>query len=315
MVDEMSGADAVARGRLPPELTSHCLTFITHPASEDVRVVPESAQDLRELRRMTEGIGDVGHACGAAKLARAPQSLLKIADDRLAGDEEEIGEDMPWPNEEAIRFDERLDTRAVSRALLEIVLDRDRLSVECERAEFRVALEKVEEARHHRDEPRTVTLEALVPLAVPVRVGDHEGAPPEPAPRKRDDHLGRGERTWPAHQRVKRARSPNDQLQDLGEPPRAEHREHDRARRGDPAAVQPARTEKKERQDPPEKAVPVEVRDGDRDHRGDRVPLRSDREVELSVEVSERGEKIVQRERTWRQTNRPTPRKIRPATM
>ena len=296
---------------------------------------------------------------------------------------------MPRSDEEALGLHERFDPWPVGGSFLQVVLNRDGLSVECERAELPVALEDVKEARHHRDEPRAVTLEALVPLAVPVRVRDHECAPPEPAPQKRDGarrekargdanghpakHIegvmdpdddareGRGgpeekdrcaifrghlgERDGGSHcqggvarrererrgvrdhglrcreearrvrERVKRARPPDDQLQDLGEPPRGEHREDDRAGRRDPAPVQAARAKEKERQDPPEEAVPVQIRERDGDDRGDEVSLRRDREVELGVEVPERGEKIVQRERTWRQTNSATPTTIRPATM
>src|SRR5438445_813618 len=100
-----------------------------------------------------------------------------------------------------------------------------------------------------------------------------------------------------------------------GEGPRGEDREHDRAGRGDPSTVQPTRAEKKEREDPPEEPVPVQVGEGNGDDRGHEIPLRGDREVELRVEVAERGEKVVQRERRWRQTKTPTPRTMRPTTM
>ena len=36
---------------------------------------------------MAERIGDVGHARGSAELARAAQSLLEVAEDRLTGHE------------------------------------------------------------------------------------------------------------------------------------------------------------------------------------------------------------------------------------
>ena len=81
---------------------------------------------------MAERVGDVRHARGTPELARAPEPLLKIADDRFAGDEEEVREDVPRPDEEPVGPDERFDSREVSGAFLEIVLDRDGLSIEGE---------------------------------------------------------------------------------------------------------------------------------------------------------------------------------------
>src|SRR2546430_4629537 len=100
---------------------------------------------------------------------------------------------MPRPDQEPVGPDERFDSPEVGGPFLEIVLDRDGLSVEGERAKVGVALEDVEETRHHRNEAGAVSLEPLVPLAVPVRVRDHEGAPAEAPPDERD--RARGEET------------------------------------------------------------------------------------------------------------------------
>src|SRR5712691_12642702 len=93
---------------------------------------------------------------------------------------------MPRPDEETLCAHEGLDPRPVLGALLEMVLDRDGLSVEREGAEVPVALKDVEEPRDHRDESRAIAFEPLVPLAVPVRVRDHERAPAETAPQEGD---------------------------------------------------------------------------------------------------------------------------------
>ena len=93
---------------------------------------------------------------------------------------------MPRPDQEPVGTDERFDSSEIGGAFLEIVLDRDGLSIEGERAKVGVALEDVEEARHHRNEAGAVSLEPLVPLAVPVRVRDHEGAPVKAPPDERD---------------------------------------------------------------------------------------------------------------------------------
>src|SRR5438477_2593755 len=135
---------------------------------------------------MAERVGDVRDARGPPELARAPEPLLKIADYRSAGDEEEVRQDMPRPDEGPVGSDERFDSREIGGPFLEIVLDRDGLSIERERAKVRVAFEDVQEARHHRNEAGAVSLEPLVPLAVPVRVRDHERAPTEAPPDERD---------------------------------------------------------------------------------------------------------------------------------
>src|SRR6266568_5470031 len=111
---------------------------------------------------MAERVGDVRDARGAPELAGAAEPLLQVADDRFAGNEKEVGEDVPRTDEQAIGSDERFDPGAIGRTLLEIVLDRDRLSVERERTEVGIALEAVEQVRHPRDEPRAVSLEPFV---------------------------------------------------------------------------------------------------------------------------------------------------------
>src|SRR5439155_6529503 len=62
----------------------------------------------------------------------------------------------------------------VLRSYLDVVLEHDRLTVERERRERRVALERVENAVDDRPEPQPEHLERDVPLAVPVGVGDDE---------------------------------------------------------------------------------------------------------------------------------------------
>ena len=132
VVDEVRRAHAIPGRRLPPELATHGLALVPHAAREDVRVIPESAQELRKLRRMAERIGDVRDARGAPELAGAAEALLQVADDRFPGNEKEVSEDVPGTNEEAIGTDERFDSRAIALAFLEIVLDRDGLAVERE---------------------------------------------------------------------------------------------------------------------------------------------------------------------------------------
>ena len=113
----------------------------------------------------------------------------------------------------------------------------------------------------------------------------------------RDDRLRRGQRVGRVRERLERARPSDDELDQLVDRPGIDHRQHDGRRRGDAAAVQPARANEKEREDPPKEAVPVQIGEGDGNDRSDKVALLGDGEVELGVEVAESGEEIVQRER------------------
>src|SRR2546430_15071743 len=84
---------------------------------------------------------------------------------------------MPRPDEEPVGPDERFDSPEVGGAFLEIVLDRDGLSIEGERAKVGVALQDVEEARHHRNEAGAGSPQPPRPLAGPRPGPGHEGAP------------------------------------------------------------------------------------------------------------------------------------------
>src|SRR5216683_109351 len=147
----MRSTHAVTGGRFPPELAADGLTFVPHPAREDIGVVAETAEDLRELRRMSERVGDVRDTRRPPELAGAPEPLLQIADDRFAGHEKQIREDVPGTDEESVGSDECFDSRQVRGALLEVILDRDGLAVEGERTEVGIAVENVEEVRNHRE--------------------------------------------------------------------------------------------------------------------------------------------------------------------
>ena len=186
VIDEVRCEDSIARGRLPAELRADALTLVTDATREDVAAVPEAAQELGRLSRMSERVRDVSDAHRASERRGDAQALLEIPEQRLAGDEQVIGEHVPGPDEQTLGTHQRLDARAIVRPLLEVVLDSDGVPVERERAERAVPLEQVEKLRHHRHEPRAIALEALVPLAIPVGVRHDERAPTGAAPQQRD---------------------------------------------------------------------------------------------------------------------------------
>src|SRR6266540_24957 len=171
-----SAATAPGR-RLPAELRPETLALVANTAGEHVRAISEAAQYLRRLRRMAERVGDVSHAHGTAERRRDAETFLEVAHERFARDEQVVGEDVPRTDEESFRADKFLDARSIFRPLLEVIFDRDHVSVEGEGPELGVALEKVEELRDHRNETRAIALEPFVPFAVPMRMRDDVGAP------------------------------------------------------------------------------------------------------------------------------------------
>ena len=147
------------------------------PAREEEGADAEAGEDLRQLRRMAEAVGQVA---GAARLdpeaAADPAAEQEVADERLAADEDLVRQDVRRADLEAPGREQRPQPSLVLRPHLDVVLEHDRLPVERERREGRVALERVEHAVDDRAEPQPEELEGQVPLAVPVRVRDDEEA-------------------------------------------------------------------------------------------------------------------------------------------
>src|SRR5919201_2683729 len=73
----------------------------------------------------------------------------QVAYERLAADEQLVGEHVPWPCLEPSGREQRAQALLVLRAELDVVLQDDRLAVERERAERLVALEHVENSVDH----------------------------------------------------------------------------------------------------------------------------------------------------------------------
>ena len=122
--------------------------------------------------------GRCGRTCPAgsrsASPGRAPRprpAELEVPDDRLARDEELVQQDLPRPDRQAPLGDQAPDQRFRAGTHLEVVVDGRSLAVERE-AEPRIALHPLEELVDQLDEAHPEDLERLVPLAIPVGVGD-----------------------------------------------------------------------------------------------------------------------------------------------
>ena len=124
---------------------------------------------------MSGQVADVHHATEGRATRDAG---LQVADEGLAGDEELVHEDVPGSDGEPAGRGEGPQPLLVLGTDLEVVVDDGHLAVEEEVAVGAVALELVEQAVDQRDQLQAEGLERLVPLAVPVGVGDDRDATP-----------------------------------------------------------------------------------------------------------------------------------------
>ncbi len=112
-----------------------------HAAPHDCVVEAELPQDLRHLRDVPEHVGQVPDAHRAAEARGALESELQIADDRLAGDEELVHEDVPRTHRDAAAGGEAAKSVFGLGANREVVVDHCHLPVEQEVRVRRVGLE------------------------------------------------------------------------------------------------------------------------------------------------------------------------------
>ena len=98
-----------AVGSDPAEAPAEALALVAQAAREHERVQAEPAQDLRQLRRVAEAVGQVADGGRAGAVALAHQAAVEqVAHQRLGADEELVGQrvagagvDPPGPQQRA----------------------------------------------------------------------------------------------------------------------------------------------------------------------------------------------------------------------
>src|SRR6266581_3229308 len=83
-----------------------------------------SPQDLGHLGDVAEHVREVADRHRAAEGLRGVPADFEVANDRLAGHEELVHEDLPRPDREPSLGDEAFDPRPAFRPDLEVVVDR-----------------------------------------------------------------------------------------------------------------------------------------------------------------------------------------------
>src|SRR5205823_14136875 len=115
-------------------------------AREEEGVDAEPGEQLRQLRRMPEA---VGHVSGRRRRGTMPPAHLaaeqQVAHERLADDEEFVRQHVARSYRKPARGEQGAQPRLVLRPQLQIVLEHDRLSVERERTEALVVLQRRED--------------------------------------------------------------------------------------------------------------------------------------------------------------------------
>ena len=177
VVREHLAGDHLRRPGTPAEDDADIVDLVPQAAREEEGADAEPGQDLRQLRRVAEAVGEVAGAARLDPEASADAAAeQEVADERLAPDEDLVGQDVRRAGLEAACVEQRLQPSLVLRPHLDVVLEHDRLPVERERREGRVAFERVQDAVDDRAETQPEELEGQVPLAIPVRVRDDEVA-------------------------------------------------------------------------------------------------------------------------------------------
>ena len=135
-------------------------------------------EDLRHLGHVTEHVGQVADLHVTAKGRGPADAGLEVANDGLTRDQELVHEDVPGAERDAAGGGQLAQPAFCLGPDLEVVVDHRQLAVEEERTVGAVALHLVEQVVDQADQLESECLERLVPLTVPVGVGDDGDPPP-----------------------------------------------------------------------------------------------------------------------------------------
>ena len=150
-----------------------------HPPPDDRVGEAGGGEQLWHLGDVAEHVRQVADVHHATEGRASSDAGLQVAHERLAGHEELVHQDVPRSDAEPPGRGECPQPLFVLGSDLEIVVDDGDLAVEEEVAVGAVALELVEQPVDQRDQLQPEGLERLVPLAVPVGVGnDRDRSPP-----------------------------------------------------------------------------------------------------------------------------------------
>ena len=169
VAEELERQDRAPVRRDPIERDPDVVELVAEPAREQEALDPEARQNLRELTRMAEAVREVAGRRGPSAEPLADGAAdQEVTNERLGADQKLIGQYIAWTDLDPAGGDQCPQPRFVLGADSDVVLQHDRLSVERERCERRIAFERVEHLVDHASEHQPEVLERAVPLAIPV---------------------------------------------------------------------------------------------------------------------------------------------------
>ncbi len=154
--------------RFPPDFSR----LIIQSAPETGAIHSKSAQDLRHLSDVAEGVRHVTDRHFPAKFARLALACQQVANMRFGTHEEHIGQDMPGTDQNAPiadMFPQRIFRFGPHE---QVIVKCDRLPVEHEVFVIAISGKNVEQAVHKVNKFKAELLEGAIPLAVPVSMAD-----------------------------------------------------------------------------------------------------------------------------------------------
>ncbi|MNZ30591.1 hypothetical protein D3C78_478660 [compost metagenome] len=165
-IDQHIGDDATLARAFPEEFGRQ-LVLVAHAAAEGELGDPDAIEDLREIHRMAEAVRQIGDHGRAAQGIRIFDAQPQVVDHGLATHGERLGLGVPWPDEQPLRLDQRLQPAAILRADGEVILDDGRLTIQQE-VVHRPLLQHLDRLAHVIDELNLRFTIGEIPFIIPV---------------------------------------------------------------------------------------------------------------------------------------------------
>ncbi len=168
--NEVLGPDPRPVGRLPDERRG--VDGRRDPSPHHCMVQPGQRKNLWHLGDVSEHVGEVAHIHHPSEGGAPSDAGLQVADDGFARDEELVHQDVPRTQGEPSGGCQRVQALLVLGADLEIVVDDRQLAIEEEGLVGGIPFQKVNQAIDQMNQLQPERLERVIPLPVPVGVGD-----------------------------------------------------------------------------------------------------------------------------------------------
>src|SRR5882762_11188579 len=167
---EMPEQDVAAVAASPTEEIAFLSRLAPQTTPQDAVFQTELARKRRENRGVAERIGRVQHVEASAEAFRIGGAKQEIADERLPRWDQLVGQHVPRTDLQATRLHERLEVVLALGTRAQVVLHKNGLAIEQERAEDGVGVQPVDQLVEHQDQARMKRGAGQEPLPIPMGV-------------------------------------------------------------------------------------------------------------------------------------------------